>query len=218
MSVWTITTKHAGIQYMSSSTASSCKSHHPCQLEMKLETCQHTHTRLTAVFLGLPGWVSTRKVKPIWILLKQETVSGSGISWAICKSAPRSRQITISAPHHSVFLQYGCPSCRPTYSVKALKAWLINRNNVVAMMIMKICAMSDLWIPSQPQGITAPWLVPNFIAICANNMPRLLPKGRMARTRTCDLLYSQFKTRTHHYISRNKQLVTVPDKMRTTCL
>ena len=23
--------------------------------------------------------------KPIWILLKQETVSGSGISWAICR-------------------------------------------------------------------------------------------------------------------------------------
>jgi len=40
-------------------------------------------------FPGLPGWVSTRKVKPIWILLEQETVSGSGISWAICKSAPR---------------------------------------------------------------------------------------------------------------------------------
>ena len=35
--------------------------------------------------------------------VKQETVSGSGISWAICKSAPRSRQITTSAPHHSVF-------------------------------------------------------------------------------------------------------------------
>ena len=34
----------------------------------------------------------------MWILLKQETVSGSGISWAICKSAPRSRQITTSAP------------------------------------------------------------------------------------------------------------------------
>ena len=42
-------------------------------------------------------------VKPIWILLKQETVSGSGISWAICKSAPRCRQITTPAPHHSVF-------------------------------------------------------------------------------------------------------------------
>ena len=65
----------------------------------------HTHTRLTAFFPGLPSWAGTRKVKPIWILLKQETVSGSGsgISWAICKSAPRSRQITTPAPHHSVF-------------------------------------------------------------------------------------------------------------------
>jgi len=30
-------------------------------------------------------------------------VSGSGISWAIRKSAPRSRQITTPVPHHSVF-------------------------------------------------------------------------------------------------------------------
>ena len=48
-------------------------------------------------------------------------MSGSGISWAICKSAPCSRQITTPAPHRSVFLQAGCPSCRPTNSVKALK-------------------------------------------------------------------------------------------------
>ena len=41
--------------------------------------------------------------EPIWILLKQETVSGSGISWAICKSAPRPRKITTTAPHHSVY-------------------------------------------------------------------------------------------------------------------
>ena len=61
----------------------------------------HTHNRLMALSPGLPGWASTRKVKPLWILLKQETVSGVGISWAICKSAPRSRQITTPAPHHS---------------------------------------------------------------------------------------------------------------------
>jgi len=30
-------------------------------------------------------------------------VGGCGISWAICKSAPRSRQITTPVPHHSVF-------------------------------------------------------------------------------------------------------------------
>ena len=63
----------------------------------------HTHTRLTALFPGLPRWAGTRKVKPISILLEQETVSGSGISWAIGKSAPRSRQTTTPAPHRSVF-------------------------------------------------------------------------------------------------------------------
>ena len=48
-------------------------------------------------------------------------MSGSGISWAICKSAPRSRQITMPASHCS-FLQARCPSCRPINNVKALKA------------------------------------------------------------------------------------------------
>ena len=66
-------------------------------------TIQHTREHLTALFPGLSRWAGTRKAKPIWISLKQETVSGSGISWAICKSAPHSRQITVPAPHHSVF-------------------------------------------------------------------------------------------------------------------
>ena len=35
--------------------------------------------------------------------MKQETVSGSGISWAICKSAPRPRQISTPASNHSFF-------------------------------------------------------------------------------------------------------------------
>ena len=30
-------------------------------------------------------------------------VSGSGISWAACKSAPRSRQLTTPTPHRSIF-------------------------------------------------------------------------------------------------------------------
>ena len=79
-----------------------------------------THTRLTALFPGLPRWAGTRKVKPIWILLKQETMSGSGISWAICKSAPRSRQITMPAPHHSVFYR---PDALPDAQLTASKHW-----------------------------------------------------------------------------------------------
>ena len=60
----------------------------------------HTYTSLTALCPGLPGWAGTRKVKPIWILLNQQTVSGSGISSAICKYACHSKQITM---HHSSF-------------------------------------------------------------------------------------------------------------------
>ena len=80
--------------------------------------CWGTHTHLfNGFFPGLPRWAVTRKVKPIWILLKQETVSGSGISWAICKSAPRSRQITTPAPHHSVFYRPDAlPAAQPTVS------------------------------------------------------------------------------------------------------
>ena len=80
-------------------------------------THTHTHIRLTALFPGLPRWAGTREVKPIWILQEQETVSGSGISWDICKSVPRSRQITMPAPHHSVFYRPGAlPAAQPTAS------------------------------------------------------------------------------------------------------
>ena len=111
----------------------------------------YTHNHLTTLCPELPGSAGTRKVKPIWILLKQQTVSGSGISWAMCKPAPRSRQTTMPAPHHQhahdtrasvsglmallvlwflsikyihiSFLQAGCFSCQPTNSVEALKAY-----------------------------------------------------------------------------------------------
>ena len=99
----------------------------PKTQQQKIRICPYT--RLTALCPGLPGRAGTRKAKLIWILLKHETVSGSGISWAVCKSAPRSRQITTPASHHSVFLQAGCPSCRPANGVKALKAKSRKANN-----------------------------------------------------------------------------------------
>ena len=88
---------------------------HCIEIKVEVQPYSHTHahTRLTALFPGLAGWAGTRKVKPIWILLKQETVSGTGISWAICKSAPRSRQITMPAPHHSIFFTGRMPFLPP---------------------------------------------------------------------------------------------------------
>jgi len=62
----------------------------------------HTHTHPFNGPLSGTTWVS-QKGKTSGDFMKQETVSGSGISWAICKSAHGPRQITTPAPHHSVF-------------------------------------------------------------------------------------------------------------------
>ena len=114
-------------------------------------THTHTHTRLTALFLGLPGWAGTRKVKPIWTLLEQETVSGSGISWAICKSAPRSRQITTPASHHSVFYRPDAlPAAQPTVSKHWRPKWQSKWHNVAIYNKHKTKSMgakyNSLWI------------------------------------------------------------------------
>ena len=60
-------------------------------------------------------------------------MSGSGISWAICKSEPSSRQVTTPAPHHSVFYRPDAlPATQPTVSkhwrltrIMAVKWWLV---------------------------------------------------------------------------------------------
>jgi len=86
-------------------------------------TRTHTHTHAHPFNGPLSRTIRVsryQKRKPIWILLKQETVSGSGICWAICKSAPRSRQITMPTPHHSVFYR---PDALPAAQPTASKHW-----------------------------------------------------------------------------------------------
>ena len=51
-------------------------------------------------------------------------MSGSGISWAICMSAPRFRQITMPVPHHSVFYR---PDALPAAQPTASKHWRHSR-------------------------------------------------------------------------------------------
>ena len=95
-----------------------------------IDITQHTHTQpfyttVLLLFWKMSGTTrvsryqkgKTSKVKTDLDLLEQEIVSGSGICWAICKSAPHPRQ---PRQHPTLsFLQAGCPSCRPTNSVKS---------------------------------------------------------------------------------------------------
>jgi len=90
---------------------------HTTRHQRRQPTCIHTHIPFNGPLSGTTRVSRYQKGKPIWILLKQETVSGSGISWAICKSAPHSRQITMPVPHHSVFYRPDTlPAAQPTAS------------------------------------------------------------------------------------------------------
>ena len=108
----------------------------------------HTHP-FNGPFPRLPGWAGTRKVKTIWILLKQETVSGSGISWVICKSASRSRQITMPVPHHSFFTgrMAFLPPNQQRQSTEGKKSDIsyYRRNCTTEMQIIRVTM--SLWAP-----------------------------------------------------------------------
>jgi len=94
-----------------------------CMLYMAIHPPTDCYMHLTAFFPG-QTWVSRhQKGKLFWILLEQETM---GWQWhqldhmqIICTSLHTDNHARISPLS---FLQTGCPSCRPTDSVKALKA------------------------------------------------------------------------------------------------
>ena len=92
-------------------------------------THTHTHTQpfycSSGICPGPPGWAGTRKVKagklkPIWIYWSKR-------QWVTVASAGLYASLHLIPDNHAnilplSFLQAGCPSCRPTNDVKALKA------------------------------------------------------------------------------------------------
>ena len=79
------------------------------------------HTRLTAVCPRLPGSAGTRKVK------KMDFTEARVSEWQWHQLGHMQVCILLQTDNHAStpplsFLQAGCPSCRPTNSVKALKA------------------------------------------------------------------------------------------------
>ena len=90
-------------------------------MKWSVESALHTHTHpFNGPFSRNTQVSRYQKGKTNLDLLKQETVSGSGISWAICKSASHSRQTTMPAPHRSVFYR---PDALPATQPTASKHW-----------------------------------------------------------------------------------------------
>jgi len=77
----------------------------------------HTHTR-TQPFNGpLSGTARVSRYQKGKPNLDFTEAKDNGISWAICKSAPRPRQITTPAPDHSVFCRLDAlPAAQPSAS------------------------------------------------------------------------------------------------------
>ena len=64
-----------------------------CSLQARCPSCRQTNSHMQSTEGNL-------------MIIKMQLKSsrhGTGIRWAICKSAPRSSQITMPVPHHSVF-------------------------------------------------------------------------------------------------------------------
>ena len=78
-------------------------------------TCRwkvHTHTCLMALFLGLPGWAVPEGKTDLDFT--EARVSGSGINWAICKSASHSRQYPTTQKFF--YRPNAVPAAQPTAS------------------------------------------------------------------------------------------------------
>jgi len=75
----------------------------------RTHTCTHTRIHFMAVWI-LFGITQVSQYQKGKTNLDFPEARDSGISWAICQSAPRPRQITMPAPHHSVLLEAECPS------------------------------------------------------------------------------------------------------------
>ena len=105
------------------------------------DTHTHTHTTVLLLLWNMSGttWVSryqkgkTREVKTNLDLLEQEIVSGSGICWAICKSAPHPRQ---PRQHPTTQLFTGrMPFLLPNQQHQTENTWTVNILNILLLFV-----------------------------------------------------------------------------------
>ena len=108
-----------------------------CLMPCCHNTRTHARTRLTALFSGLPRWSGTRKVNKSGFQCTEglpqkgktnlDFTEARYSEWQWHQLGHMQVCTSLQTDNHAstlplCFLQAGCPSCRPTNSVKALKA------------------------------------------------------------------------------------------------
>jgi len=89
-----------------------------CDIPTDRQTTLLHYNGFTALFLGPPGWAGARS-ELLDFMVQGKINRGRHIDHPTECHSIRTNQCP---PPPSPFLQAGCPSCRPTNSVKALKA------------------------------------------------------------------------------------------------
>jgi len=88
----------------------------PNQQYQSTTTPHHNH--FTAIFPGPSGWAGARR-ELLDFMVQGKTNTGRHTNYP---TGHHSIRLCSAHLRHPPFLQVGCPSCRPTNSVKALKA------------------------------------------------------------------------------------------------
>ena len=89
-------------------------------------------------------------------------------------------------------VSYSLEECRRGAQLPPVSHWSRRWINHWSLWRMA-SATSDLWLPSQPQGIIALWPVPIYTACwqrrtCVNNLPKVVTRKRNGRESNCDPL------------------------------
>ena len=85
------------------------------------------HNHFTALFPGRPGWAAARR-ELLDFMVQGKINRGRHTDHPAGRHSIRTNQCP--SPPSPIFLQTGCPSCRPTNSGKALKAPVCNKQPI----------------------------------------------------------------------------------------
>jgi len=129
-------------------------------LSGNLKSLTHTHTHTPGPFSGTTQVSRYQKGKTNLDFVKQEIVSGTGISRAICKSASCWGQIAMPAPHHSSFYR---PDALHAAQPTASKHWSLKSLNE-----LQLCGCNTEPNPPIDDVIRA-GIVPRFVQLLQND-------------------------------------------------